>query len=164
MDKLSTPPAGHAGVDPIIELIGFQLSTATVLFHAAVAERFGVGATELKCYSLLRQAGQLTAGELGERVGLTTGAITGVVDRLEAGGLIRRVRDPKDRRRVVLELLSNPEREHQLLALYEPLGRGIGTLVAGYNEAEREILLQFLRRATELLTMETARLRKEAES
>lgn len=159
MDKLSSPPAGHPGVDPVVELLGFRLSTATVLFHAAIAERLGIGATELKCYSLLRQTGPITAGELGERVGLTTGAITGVVDRLEAAGLARRVRDTSDRRRVLLELLSNPEREQALLALYEPLGRAIGALVAGYSKDERAMLLEFLTRASTILEAETARLR-----
>jgi DNA-binding MarR family transcriptional regulator len=159
MDKLSTPAGEYPAVDPIVELLGFRLSTATVLFHAAVAERFGVGVTEMKCYSILRQTGPITAGELGERVGLTTGAITGVVDRLEAAGLARRARDPRDRRRVVLELLSNPERERALLALYEPLGRAISTLVAGYSEAERATLLQFLGQATDVLEAETVRLR-----
>jgi DNA-binding MarR family transcriptional regulator len=159
MDELSTPPAGHEGVDPIVELIGFRLSTATVLFHAAIAERFGVGATEMKCYSLLRQTGPLTAGELGERVGLTTGAITGVVDRMEAAGLARRLRDPHDRRRVVLELLSNPEREQKLFALYEPLGQSISAIVDGYSQEERATILQFLGQATTALEVETARLR-----
>src|SRR5215207_5351058 len=109
MSALSSPSeASGAGIDPIVEMLGFRLSTATVLFHAAIADRVGVSVTDMKCYSILRQAGPITAGELGERVGLTTGAITGVIDRLEHVGLARRVRDPHDRRRVVLELLSNP--------------------------------------------------------
>lgn len=158
MSDLSTPPQAQGGIDPLVELLGFRLSTATVLFHAAIADRLGIGATELKCYSVLRQSGPITAGELGERVSLTTGAITGVVDRLEAAGLARRVRDPSDRRRVVLELLSNPERERTLLALYEPLGRAITALVEGYSEAERATLLQFLEQASTVLEAETARL------
>src|SRR6185436_7386052 len=98
-------------MDPIVEQLGFRLSTATVLFHSAIADRLGVSVTDLKCYSILRQTGPITAGELGERLGLTTGAITGVIDRLEHVGLVHRARDPNDRRRVVLELLSNPEHE-----------------------------------------------------
>ena len=161
MDELSTPPPGTGDTNPMVELLGFRLSTATVLFHTAIADRLGVGATELKCYSLLRQTGPLTAGELGERVGLTTGGITGVVDRLEAAGLVRRARDPADRRRVVLELVSNPERERTLLSLYEPLGRAITALVAGYSEAEQATLRQFLERASAVLEAETARLRDQ---
>ena len=163
MDELSSPAGAVGAIDPIVELLGFRLSTATVLFHSAVAERFGVGATEMKCYSLLRQTGPITAGELGERVGLTTGGITGVVDRLEAAELVQRLRDPGDRRRVVIDLLSNPERERALLALYQPLGRAITALVGEYSAAERATLAAFLGRAAALLETETARLRERAE-
>src|SRR5215207_9974485 len=124
MDDLSSPSEGGL-IDPIVEMLGFRMSTATVLFHAAVADRLGIGTTDVKCYSILRQTGPITAGELGERVGLTTGAITGVIDRLEHVGLVQRARDPNDRRRVVLELLSNPEHERELNQLYMPLGRAM---------------------------------------
>ncbi len=147
-------------IDPIVELLGFRLSTATVLFHAAIADRLGVSVTDLKCYSILRQAGPITAGELGERVGLTTGAITGVIDRLEQAGLVQRVRDPLDRRRVVLELLSNPEHEQALNQLYGPLGRAMAALVATYSAAERATILDFITSATAVLEAETATLRQ----
>src|SRR4051794_9372852 len=115
MGELSSPISQQGTlVDPLVELVGFRLSTATVLFHSAIADRLGVGVTDVKCYSILRQTGPITAGDLAERVGLTTGAITGVIDRLEQAGLVRRVRDPNDRRRVVLEVLSNPEHERVL--------------------------------------------------
>jgi len=149
-----------ASLEPLVELMGFRMSTATVLFHSAVADRLGVGVTDVKCYSVLRQTGPITAGELGERVGLTTGAITGVIDRLEQVGLVRRARDPRDRRRVVLELLSNPEHERALNQLYGPLGQAIMELVSRYNEAERATILDFITRATAVLEAETTRLRQ----
>src|SRR5215218_7677617 len=110
MNELSSPSEGGS-IDPIVELIGFRLSTATVLFHAAIADRLGVGTTDVKCYSILRQTGPITAGELAERTSLTTGAITGVVDRLERAELVRSERDPRERRRIVLELVHDAERE-----------------------------------------------------
>src|SRR5436190_13301126 len=116
MDALSSSSAGGL-IDPIVELIGFRLSTATVLFHAAIADRLGVGATDVKCYSILRQTGAITAGELAERTSLTTGAITGVIDRLERAKLVRRARDSQDRRRIVLELVHNAERERAIMQL-----------------------------------------------
>jgi DNA-binding MarR family transcriptional regulator len=149
-------------VDPIVELVGFRLSTATVLFHSAIADRLGVGVTDVKCYSILRQTGPITAGELAERVGLTTGAITGVIDRLEQAGLVRRVRDPNDRRRVVLEVLSNPEHERALNQLYQPLGRAIIELVTSYSDAERATILDFITKATAVLEAETVKLRQGA--
>jgi len=105
MNELSSPSEGGL-IDPLVELIGFRLSTATVLFHAAIADRLEVGATDVKCYSILRQVGAITAGELAERTSLTTGAITGVIDRLERAKLVRRARDPRRRSRL--------QREHQL--------------------------------------------------
>src|SRR5215813_7862986 len=80
-----------------------QLSAATILFHQAVADRLGMNVTDHKCADILERHGPLTAGELAERTGLTTGAITGVIDRLEKTGFVRRAEDPGDRRRVIIE-------------------------------------------------------------
>lgn len=161
MSEMSSPESEHgSAIDPIVELTGFRLSTATVLFHQAIADRFDISATDLKCYSILRQTGPITAGELAERTGLTTGAITGVVDRLEQANLVRRARDRSDRRRVVLELLRDPERERALGALYAPLGQKITELVTHYSAAERATILDFLTRATATLEAETLNLRK----
>jgi DNA-binding MarR family transcriptional regulator len=163
MDDLSSPSeAPRESIDSLVELVGFRLSTATVLFHAAIADRVGIGTTDMKCYSILRQSGSITAGELAERTGLTTGAITGVIDRLERAKLVRRVRDPHDRRRIALELVHNPEREQEIGQLYEPLGRAITGLVAQYSAAEQATLLDFLTKATALLEAETASLRQGA--
>jgi len=159
MDELSSPSAGGL-IDPIVELIGFRLSTATVLFHAAIADRLEIGTTDVKCYSILRQAGAMTAGELAERTGLTTGAITGVIDRLERAKLVRRARDPHDRRRIALELVHDAERDREIGALYEPLGRAITGLVAQLSAAERATVLDFLLKASAILEAETTRLRQ----
>src|SRR5579862_3079248 len=80
-----------------------QLSAATILFHQAVADRLGMNITDHKCADILARTGPITAGELARRTGLTTGAITGVIDRLEKAGFVRRVRDENDRRRVIVE-------------------------------------------------------------
>jgi DNA-binding MarR family transcriptional regulator len=159
MDELSSPSEG-VSIDPIVELIGFRLSTATVLFHTAIADRVGIGVTDLKCYSILRQSGPITAGQLADRTGLTTGAITGVIDRLERAELVRRARDPRDRRRIVLELVLNAERERVITQLYEPLGRGITGLVAQYSAAELATILDFLIKASAVLEAETTSLRQ----
>ncbi len=159
MDELSSPSEGVL-IDPLVELIGFRLSTATILFHTAIADRLKISATDVKCYSILRQSGPITAGQLAERTGLTTGAITGVIDRLERAKLVRRVRDPVDRRRIVLELVHNPEREREIAQLYEPLGRAITGLVAQYSAAERATILDFLTKASAVLEAETKRLRQ----
>ncbi len=161
MSDMSRPFVDYAAaVDPIVELLGSRMSTATVLFHAAVADHMGVNVTDVKCYSILRQTGPITAGELGERVGLTTGAITGVIDRLEQAGLVQRTRDAQDRRRVVLQLLSNAEHEQMLNQLYAPLGQAVMQLVSSYSEAERKTIQDFMIKTIEILEAETARLRQ----
>src|SRR4029077_2451814 len=68
------------------------------------AERIGINVTDLNCLNIVALAGPMTAGELARATGLTTASITGVLDRLEDGGFVRRERDPKDRRRVILNL------------------------------------------------------------
>src|ERR1700728_843334 len=74
------------------------------LLGAASAERIGINVTDLNCLNILALGGQLTAGELARATGLTTASITGVLDRLEEAGFVRRERDAHDRRRVVVHL------------------------------------------------------------
>src|ERR1051326_2126836 len=99
-----------------------QLSTVTILFHQAIADRLGMNVTDHKCADILLRTGPITAGELAQRTGLTTGAITGVIDRLEKAGFVRRARDRGDRRRVVIEPF--PERiEREIAPLFESIAR-----------------------------------------
>src|SRR5215218_4227416 len=75
-------------------------------FDNLAAERLGLNRTDLHCINIIENSGGLTAGELAAESGLTTGAVTGVVDRLERVGYARRVPDPADRRRVKVEVTS----------------------------------------------------------
>jgi DNA-binding MarR family transcriptional regulator len=159
-ESSTSESAAYSAIDPIVEMVGFRLSTATVMFHSAVADRLGINVTDVKCYSLIRQAGPMTAGELAEQTGLTTGAITGVIDRLEKVGLARRGRDVTDRRRVIIELIDNPEHEKMMMQLYMPMGSAIAALVGSYNEAERELVLDFITKAIEILERATQELRQ----
>ena len=74
------------------------------LISQAAADRSASTPTDLNCLNILSFSGQLTAGELARATGLTTASITGVVDRLEEAGFVRRERDAQDRRRVVIHL------------------------------------------------------------
>jgi DNA-binding MarR family transcriptional regulator len=76
-------------------------------FDNVAAERLGVNETDLHCLNIIESRGGLTAGELAAQAGLTNGAITGVLDRLEAAGFARRVADPADRRRVKVEVTGS---------------------------------------------------------
>jgi DNA-binding MarR family transcriptional regulator len=90
--------------------LGRELSTITVLFHSRVAEQMGLSGTDHKCLELVIQAEQpLTAGRIAQLSGLSTGAVTGVIDRLERHGFVRRVRDSHDRRKVLVAVADFDE-------------------------------------------------------
>src|ERR687892_391739 len=95
--------------------------TAVDNFDQAIADHVGINRTDARCIDLIDQAGGMTAGELAKAAGLTTGAVTAVIDRLEAAGIAQRVPDPADRRRVRIE--TTPK-------LWELTGSVYGPLVA----------------------------------
>jgi|SRR5579883_240837 len=120
-----------------------QLATATVLFHQAIADRLGMHATDHRCLEILSRAGRMTAGELTELTGLTTGATTGVIDRLEKAGFVRRVEDPDDRRRVVIEPF--PERiEREIAPLFRSLAPAMAELCGGYSAHDLAVIREFI--------------------
>jgi DNA-binding MarR family transcriptional regulator len=137
---------------------GREMSAATVMFHSAVAERAGLSATEHKAMDILSRAGPLSAGELADHTGLTTGAVTGLIDRLEAAGFVRRTRDPDDRRKVIVEPILE-ELGGLIGPIFMEMGRAVGELYASFGESERQVLLDFQRRMTALLHEETRKLR-----
>src|SRR3984957_19264913 len=119
---------------PPAELLGREFSTAIVMFHEAVGRLMGLSAVERKCIDVLRRLGPVTAGTIGEHTGLTTGAVTGLMDRLEKGGYVRRERDPDGRRKGVLPLLPNEEMDALLGAAFGPFGEDMAKMAANYSE------------------------------
>src|SRR5215468_7054790 len=103
------------------------------LVGQAAADRIGINATDLNCLNILSFSGQMTAGELARETGLTTASITGVVDRLEAAGYVRRERDTKDRRRVVVHLVLERALE-DVAPLFLPMVMDWQRVVAGYTD------------------------------
>lgn len=143
-------------------LLGRELSTAVVLFHQAVAERVGLSATDVKCLDALDRRGPLTAGQLAELVGLTGGAITAMIDRLEDGGFVQRERDPTDRRRVFIKAAQNQEHSNVLTRLYEPLQQAMREdLAKNYSPEILAIIEDFLRRTISILREQTQKLSQE---
>jgi DNA-binding MarR family transcriptional regulator len=137
-----------------------QLSAATILFHQAVADRLGMNVTDHKCADILLRTGPITAGELAERTGLTTGAITGVIDRLERAGVVRRAKDPDDRRRVIIEPI--PRRiERRIGPLFESMAQATAALCARYSLEELAVIRDFAARAHQMALEETRKLRQE---
>jgi hypothetical protein len=137
--------------------LGRELSAAVVLFHEAVAAQLGMSATEWRCLSLLSQHGPATAGRLAQLSGFTTGAITGIVDRLERAGYARREPHPKDRRSVVIQSVGLGELQPRIAPIFASLGRAVGTLQARYSPSELAAIESYLQGLIEVLRGETAK-------
>src|ERR671930_2324829 len=110
---------GRAALQQELEHAMRRSSAQGVIFGQTVANVAGISGSDLECLDFLNLEGRVTAGRLAEVTGLTTGAITGVVDRLEEAGLVRRERDPADRRKVFIAVV--PEAAMKIGQLYVPM-------------------------------------------
>ena len=137
--------------------LGRAISAQTIFFHEAVARRVGLNATDTRCLDLIvRSPDRLTAGDLGRETGLTTGAVTGILDRLEKAGMVERLRDASDRRKVFVRPI--PEAVRRVGPLYEGLGAAMMKLAASYQTRELELISDFLEKNLALLDEQIARL------
>jgi DNA-binding MarR family transcriptional regulator len=132
-------------------------SAKGVIYSQAVAERLGIGSADLECLDFIALRGPLTAGALAEAVGLTSGAITGVIDRLERAGLARRERSREDRRKVIVRLL--PAVERRVVPLFRPMEKAAMAELNDYRDEELQLLLEFFRRAGAAATTALSELR-----
>ena len=127
-------------------------------FDNLAAERLGVSETDLHCLNIIENAGGVTAGELAAQSGLTTGAVTGVIDRLEKKGFARRVSDPADRRRVKVEVTkafySRAER------IWGPVAAEWASSLERFSAEQLESFQQFLRTTNAITRSHLARLRE----
>jgi DNA-binding MarR family transcriptional regulator len=114
----------------------------------AVSEKTGLSSAELLAMDLIARDGPVTAGRLARELTLTTGAITGLIDRLERAGLAERTSDPTDRRRVLVKATA---RERHIRELYGPLAQGLSRIVEGYSVRDRRTLLDFVQKMRALL-------------
>jgi DNA-binding MarR family transcriptional regulator len=126
-------------------------------FDQAMADHMGINRTDGRCIDLIDQAGGMTAGELAQAAGLTTGAVTAVVDRLEKAGLAQRVADPNDRRRVRIE--STPELARHTERLIGPMLEESQALIDDLTDSEIARFTEFMNRAIELQARHTERVR-----
>ncbi len=131
--------------------------------HAkAIAIRAGLHPTDFEALDVLDWTGPIPAGELARRVGLTSGAITGVIDRLERDGFVRRTSDPNDRRRVIVEI--NPELQATMQQgfgeLFQPLVDEIAEINDDFTEDQLQAIVTWLRRSSEAVERSIARFRQ----
>ncbi|MFD6156568.1 MarR family winged helix-turn-helix transcriptional regulator [Nocardia sp. NPDC060256] len=148
------PPA--EAPDPT--LLGREFASAMVNFHAATGKLLGLSAVERKCMDTLRILGPVPAGTIAEHTGLTTGAVTGLVDRLEKAGYAKRTRDPQDRRKVLVELVPNERVDALLAAVFVPFGAEMTELMSRYSPAELQAISDWIDRTTDILVANTHRI------
>ncbi|MFD7653677.1 MarR family winged helix-turn-helix transcriptional regulator [Actinosynnema sp. NPDC059797] len=118
-----------------------ETSALTVTLHGRVAERMGLSPTDGKCLDLaVRAEGPVTAGRIAELSGLSTGAVTGVIDRLERAGYVRRVRDPHDRRKVLVEVVPGDDR---FSPLFEGSRQTLREVLSRFGPEERAVLERY---------------------
>lgn len=136
-------------------------SAQGVIFSQTVASRVGISSSDLECMDFLNLESRVTAGRLAEVTGLTTGAITGVIDRLEKAGLVRRERDDSDRRKVFITVV--PESEAKIGKFYESLQQSIHKAWSKYSDDELRFLVRFTMLGYEVMRGATEGL-KQAEA
>jgi DNA-binding MarR family transcriptional regulator len=137
-------------------------SAQGVIFGQTVANVAGISGSDLECLDFLILEGRVTAGRLAEVKGLTTGAITGVVDRLEKAGLVQRERDEADRRKVFISIV--PENVARIGRYYEHLQRTMQDVFGGYTDAELRLLLRFANQGYETMLAATEALKSMLET
>jgi DNA-binding MarR family transcriptional regulator len=135
-----------------------RMGSMATLHNHAVADSMGLHQTDQECIDLLDWTGPLTAGEIGGHLGLTSGAVTGLANRLEAGGWVQRERDARDRRRVIVRLSS--ERGAELWPLYEQLARAINEYRDGLDARDLRVVVEFLEFANATIAEATRRARQ----
>ena len=119
---------------------------ATDAFDEAAAAWLGLNRTDLRCLGVIAERGPVSVGDVGKAIGLTRGATTTALDRVERAGYARRVRDPNDRRGVLLELTEKAEREAG--AIWNPMVEEATTGMAStYSEEQLKTILRFLEEA-----------------
>jgi DNA-binding MarR family transcriptional regulator len=128
-------------------------------FDDAASERLGINRTDQRCLDILDMHGQMTAGQLAAESGLSTGAVTTLLDRLERVGYLRRVRDTVDRRRVLVEL--TPEARKRAAEIWGPIAEEAGEDLVRYSDEELLLLRDFVIESREFLARHLARIREQ---
>ena len=149
----------NALAEEIVGQLVRRHSTAAVLFQHAVAERLGLGPTDLQCFALLREHGPTTGSDLAAITGLTTGAITGVVARLERAGYLRREPDPHDGRKQFLCPVRERMRDIQIV--FDPIREDMAALLGRFDVHQLIAIAEFMTRSAEMAFRHATRLRAE---
>ena len=137
-----------------------QFSGLSASYFRAAAARGGMTATDMQVIDSLAITGPTTAGQLANLTGLTTGAITGMLNRLEEAGVVRRERDPEDGRRVIVQLVPGQEDGESSGSSVDSIGTAWGDLAARYDDGQLALLVDFLKHGNAIAREEILRLRE----
>jgi DNA-binding MarR family transcriptional regulator len=149
-------PERQALLDELSDLVRANQRTTDAV-DDLVAQLLGVNRTDGRCLDLLEQHGRMSAGQLAAESGLTSGAITSVIDRLERLGYARRVPDPSDRRRVMVE--PTDKAREMGWELFGPMVEEVAPVMARYTDEELRVLIDFQRLGSEVQERHAERLR-----
>ncbi len=139
-----------------------EYGISTVLFRHAVGEILGVNVTDMECLALIFFKGLATPSELAHYTGLTSGATTAMLDRLEKARLIERRPNPQDRRGTLIVLTN--ERTKEISAMFTSVREGIDGLTSSYSEKELDMISKYFQKLVILWEEEREKLqlRKKA--
>lgn len=142
-----------------LQILGQTASTETALFHHVAASRNNLHVTDMKALSVLLTERSMTAGEIAERLHLTTGAVTSLIARLMRQNLVKRSRGVPDGRKVIIEV------RHEALAkrmdMYESMGASFERMLGAYSTEELTLLVGYFESSIELTKQEIAKLTKK---
>lgn len=142
MNEKSRPTKSRTEITADLDWRLRSFTTSAVLAANSIAQKVGIGPNDLKCAEILIRMGAMSAGELGEKAGLTTGAITGIVDRLEKAGWAKRVPDQNDRRRIIIH--PGPQDAETMTGLYKSYMESLTRLLEGFSDAELTLVTTFI--------------------
>ena len=145
-----------------VNLAGRELGTSSVMFHSAIAEKFGLSVTDWRAWDIVLRHGPFTAGDFARWTGLTPGAVTGLIDRLVEAGVVERVRDSEDRRKVVVRAILTPSDQQTANSLFGPMLKTTEKLYSEYSDNQLRTVVDFMTRMSVLLREQTTELQRRA--
>ena len=146
-DRSNSPATDVAGT---VMLAMREGSALGIIYSSVVARKVGISSTDLECLDFVATHEPVTAGALAQETGMTTGAITGVIDRLERAGFVKRTRPESDRRKVLISTTAKFTKK--VLPLYEPMQRRQSAVVGRCSTAQLKQVAAFME-----LTLQAAR-------
>jgi DNA-binding MarR family transcriptional regulator len=141
-----------------------QFNGLAASFYRAAAARIGMTVTDMQVMDILESVGPMTAGQLAELTGLTTGAITGMLKRLEEAGLLRRERDESDGRKVIVQLEKGKGEMHTIGPIFASIEKAWDDMASHYDDEQMAFLLEFLKRSNMITRQEIVGLREAPSS